>query len=41
MTGGRGYAGLDWTVVVFVIALVGILVWALRSSLSEHLGARG
>ena len=40
MMGWQGYNGSDWTAVVFVIALVGILIWGLRSSLSEHLGAR-
>jgi putative membrane protein len=40
MMGWQGYSGIDWTAVVFVIALVGILLWALRSSLSEHPGAR-
>jgi putative membrane protein len=36
MMGWQGYSGFDWTAVVFVIALVGVLIWALRSSLSEH-----
>jgi uncharacterized membrane protein len=40
MMGWQGYSGFDWTAVVFVIALVGMIIWALRSSLSEHLGAR-
>jgi hypothetical protein len=40
MMGWQGDSGIDWTAVVFVIALVGLLIWALRSSLSEHLEAK-
>jgi putative membrane protein len=40
MMGWQGYSGFDWTTGLFVIVLVGILIWALRSSLSERLGAR-
>ena len=36
MMGWQGYNGFDWTAVVFVIALVGILFRALRGALSEH-----
>jgi uncharacterized membrane protein len=32
-------AGLDWTIGLFVIVLVGILIWALWRNLSEHLGS--
>jgi putative membrane protein len=41
MMGWQGYSGFDWTAIVFVVALVGVLFWALRSSLGEHSGARG
>jgi uncharacterized membrane protein len=39
MMGWQGYSGFDWTAVVFVPALAGILIWALRSSLIERLGS--
>jgi uncharacterized membrane protein len=40
MMGWHGYAGLDWTTGLFVIVLVGTLVWVLRGGLSAHLGSR-
>ncbi len=40
MMGWHGYSGFDWTPELFVIVLAGILVWALRSSLSERLRPR-
>ena len=40
MMGWHGYAGFDWTTGLFVIVLVGTLIWALRGSLSGRLGSR-
>jgi len=40
MMGWHGYAGFDWTTGLFVIVLAGLLIWALRSDVGEHLRSR-
>jgi len=36
MMGWHGYPGFDWTSILFVIVIAGILVWGLRGSLGAR-----